>query len=79
VADRTANSVGPFTTRKYQRAHHHTYFRNDEVNQELRRLELAVAASLFTVLIACGAEYFLHASSRVQSPNFQLPPGELAS
>ena len=28
-----------------------TYFRNDEVNQELRRLELAVAASLFAVLI----------------------------
>ena len=36
-----------------------TYFRNDEVNQELRRLELAVAASLFAVLIACGAAVFL--------------------
>ena len=35
------------------------YFRNDEVNQELRRLELAVAASLFAVLIACGAAVFL--------------------
>ena len=36
-----------------------TYFRNDEVNQELRRLELAVAASLFAVLIACGAAVVL--------------------
>ena len=36
-----------------------TYFRNDEVNQELRRLQIAVAVGLIAVVLACIAAVIL--------------------
>ncbi len=36
-----------------------TYFRNDEVNEELRRLQIAVAVGLLAVVLACVAAVIL--------------------